>query len=161
MLIYYNDFFYLPLLNESGVECVYLNKAKKKLFRIPIIIKYIFKYKPDTIVAFLNTPSIIACLAKLLLHSFRLIVSERNTNQTISIKDKIKFFLYKYANYVVPNSYSQTEFIKYNFSKLQDKIVTITNFTDTNYFCPIQNKVNNNLLKIVCVGRVCEQKNVK
>ena len=161
MLIYHNDLFYLPLLNEAGVECVYFDKAKNKLFRIPIIIKYICKYKPNTIIAFLNTPSIIACLAKLLLHSFKLIVSERNTNQNISFVDKIKFFLYKYADYIVPNSYSQTKFIESNFHKLRDKIVTITNFTDTNYFCPIQNKANNNLLKIVCVGRVSEQKNVK
>lgn len=161
IIIYDADLFYLPLLKDTGVNCIYLEKAKNKLLRIPIVTKYIKHYNPDTVIAFLNTPSIIACLAKIVLKKFKLIVSERNTNLRLELRDRIKFMLYKYADYIVPNSYSQTEYIKAHYPRLQKKLVTITNFSDTNYFSPIQRDYNTEVLKISCVGRICEQKNIK
>lgn len=164
IIIYHKDMFYLPLLEWTGVECEYLEKASNKLRRIPTIFKYIKGYKPDTVVSFLKTPSLIACLAKMFVGNFRLIVSERNTTQKIALSDKIQFFLYRYADWIVPNSHSQSEFIKLHYPNLMNKTVTITNFVDTEHFCPISEmgtSQNDEPLKMVCVGRVSEQKNVK
>ena len=161
IIIYDADFFYLPLIRGTGVECVYLPKAKNKFRRIPIITNYIKQYKPDIVVAFLRTPSILSCLAKRKLHNFKLIVSERNTTQQITFADRIKFYLYKYADYVVPNSYSQQDFIRMYFPELASKTITITNFTDTDYFYPAVFVSSSDYLHIICVGRVCAQKNVK
>ena len=161
IIIYDEDFFYLPLLKGTGVVCEYIDKAKNKIMRIPRILRYVAKYKPDLIISFLANPSIIACVAKILVGGFRLIVSERNTNQSISFKDKIRFHLFKYADRIVPNSHSQKEFIKSHYPKLSDKVVTITNFVDTDYFCPNNEKQVNDVLKMVCVGRISQQKNVK
>lgn len=164
ILIYDADFFYLPLLSGTGVECVHLTKAKSKLKRIPVIVKYIKTYKPDVVIAFLSTPAIIACIAKKIIGNFRLVVSERNTNQSLTIADRIKFYLYRFADYVVPNSYSQREFIRLHYPKLVKKTVTITNFTDTKHFCPKEDlglRETEDKLKIVSVGRICKQKNVK
>lgn len=160
IITYHSDCFYKYLLTGSGVSYEYVDRARNKLLRIPIITRYIRQYAPDVVVAFLRTPSVITCCAKFLLRNFKLIVSERNTNQGISFSEKLKFFLYRAADYVVPNSYSQTAFLKHHCKRLAKKIVTITNFTDTDYFLPTTRE-GNSILKIACVGRICKQKNVK
>lgn len=162
IIIYDEDFFYLPLLKGTGVECEYIDKAKNKIRRIPQILRFVRNYRPDLIISFLANPSIMACIAKRLVGGFKLIVSERNTNQSISTKDKIRFNLFKYADWIVPNSHSQKEFIKSHYPKLAEKVVTITNFVDTDFFCPNNNEeLENNAMKMVCVGRISQQKNVK
>lgn len=113
----------------------------------------------DWVIAYKDGPAIIGCLLKLLGGNFRLIVSERNTNQQITRHDKIKFFLYRLADYVVPNSHAQADFIRHNFPKLNDKVVTITNFTDTQHFSPI-NRCHNNKLTVLTVARIASQKNI-
>ena len=164
IVIYNADFFYLPLLKGTGVECEYIAKAENKLRRVPQIIKFIKRYKPDTVISYLRTPSTIACIAKLVLRNFKLIVSERNTNQSITLRDKIRFSLFRRADWIVPNSYSQKQFIDEHYPELNPKTVTITNFVDTEHFCPMSGgkvSLDNTIIQIACVGRVCEQKNVK
>jgi glycosyltransferase involved in cell wall biosynthesis len=71
--------------------------------------------------------------------------------------------LYRAADAIVPNSFSQTNFIKKNYPGLGNKTYTITNFVDTELFVPALSDgigVDDNLTKIICVGRVCVQKNV-
>ncbi len=87
---------------------------------------------------------------------FKLIVSERNTNQSISRGDKVKFCFYRWADYVVPNAYAQANFIKQNFSALSDKTVTITNFTDIDHFKPIATPPNDKIV-IMTAARVAKQ----
>ena len=164
IVIYNNDFFYRPLLEGTGVVCEYVAKASNKLWRIPTLVKLIKKSKPDIVISFLRTPSVIACIAKLLLRNFRLIVSERNTTQKITFSERIRFFLFRYADKIVPNSYSQKDFIGIHYPNLKSKTVTITNFVDTNIFCPLEKEgvcQESDTLRIVSVGRVCQQKNVK
>ena len=163
LITYNDDMFYLPLLAGSGVDFEYLEKASNKLRRIPVVLKAIKKFEPDIVIAFLGTPSIIACIAKLVIGHFRLIVSERNTTQKISFSDRIRFFLYRYADRIVPNSYSQKEFISEHYPKLKEKTITITNFSDTEYFCPKKEmgETDNRIIKMISVARICEQKNVK
>lgn len=164
IIVYNNDLFYLPLLDGSGVECEYLEKANNSVRRIPQIVKYIRGYDPDLVISYLSTPSIIACLSKVILRKFKLIVSERNTNQSIGFRDRIRFFLYRFADWIVPNSHSQSCFITSHYPSLTNKILTITNFVDTDYFHPMQNSPvtsKASYLRVVCVGRISEQKNVK
>ncbi len=164
IIIYDQDFFYLPLLKKTGVECEYLYKAKNKLRRIPVITNYIKEHSPDVVVAFLRTPSIVACCAKIIVGGFKLIVSERNTTQHIGMIDRIHFHLCECADAIVPNSFSQGAFIHRFYPKLYEKTTVITNFTDTDYFRPAGIHIggsNGFVIRMSCVGRICEQKNVK
>lgn len=113
----------------------------------------------DWVIAYKDGPAVIGCLLKLLGFQFRLIVSERNTNQQNSKRDKIKFLLYRLADYVVPNSHSQADYIRGNYPKLQNKVVTITNFTDTSHFCPLD-FTSKDKLSILTVARIASQKNI-
>ena len=101
----------------------------------------------------------LACLLKMMGGQFRLIVSERNTTQVLTKREKLKFWLYRRADYVVPNSYSQEAFIKNHYPTLGKKTVAITNFTDTEHFSPAGSAVNQ-VPVMLTVGRVAKQKNV-
>lgn len=163
LITYNKDMFYLPLIKKTGVEFDYLEKASNKIRRIPTLVNYIKQNNPDIIITFLGTPSIIACIAKIIVGHFRLIVSERNTTQKVTLADRIRFFLYRFADWVVPNSYTQRDFIGEHYPSLREKTVSITNFSDTDYFRPklYKSVEKRNIIKMVSVARICEQKNVK
>lgn len=158
-VIYYHQIeFYKPFLDQNGVSnelVLGADDPKRRIFRIAKALKC---FNPDVVISYLDTPNIIACLLRLLGLRYKLIVSERNTTQRLNIKEKIKFHLMRWANVIVPNSFSQEKFIKDNYPSLSSKVVTITNFVDTNYFTPNERQYTE-ICRIISVARVSEQKN--
>lgn len=161
---YHKIEFYKPFLEEYNVPYCYLSKAEGTKRRILEIYKFIGKEKPDAIIAYQPTPSIIACIVRIFSKRYKLIVSERNTTQRIGLNERIRFFLFRYADYIVPNSHSQERFIKKHYPALEQKIKTITNFIDTSTFMPLGPAYstigNADCTKILTVGRITQQKNV-
>ncbi len=157
---YAPNHFYRDNLDRAGVTYRFWEKARDKKKRIGIIRKELLKAKPDTVITYLDTPCIIGCIAKLTGGKFSLIVSERNTTQKIGIKERLKFFLYRFADYIVPNSETQAQFIKHNFPSLSNKIWCITNFVDTDNFKPSKHENNSDEIRVLTVARVMPQKNV-
>lgn len=137
IITYHDNPFYAESLSKAGIPYVFLSKAERTISRFPVISKYLKQNKPDAVIAYLETPSILACMAKMLNPSFKLIVSERNTTQAISRNEKLRFKLFEIADFVVPNSFSQERFIKEHYPKLVSKVSAITNFVDLDYFVPI------------------------
>lgn len=162
-LITYHDIsFYGSFLKERGVEYEYLEKANKKWCRVYAIYRYIVDYSPDVVIAYLDVPSIIACFCKVLgAGKFRLIVSERNTTQQLTIKERVKFWSYRFADKIVCNSYTQANFVKDHFPLLTSKCEVITNYVDLNRFRPVPKYIpHEDYLHIVGIGRFSEQKNI-
>jgi len=135
---YYDNRFYVDTLLDAGVPYAYIKDAHGVFKRIWAVARYIMRVKPDWVISYLETPSIIASIVHGFNRNFKLIVSERNTTQVIGKNEKIRFNLYRFADYVVPNSYAQEGFILKNFPILKKKTVTIVNFVDTDYFIPIR-----------------------
>lgn len=156
---YHRNDFYRKDLEKNQVAYKNIIKGNKfsKLF---FVCQEIKRFKPDTVIAYIDGPTIISCLLKMFGLKYRLIVSERNTTQKLNIKDKIKFFLYRWADVIVPNSYSQETFLNTHFPNLIKKTKTITNFTDTNFFIPKVNKQESSILNILVVARIVPSKNV-
>lgn len=153
--------FYRTNLDKDGVRHRFIDNALNKIKRITIIRRELLKAKPDFVIAYLDTPSMISCLTKISGGKFKLIVSERNTTQKIRIKERLKFFLYRFADYIVPNSKTQAQFIKNHFPLLSNKIKCITNFVDTDKFKPSNiEDHDSNEIKILTVARIMPQKNV-
>lgn len=74
---------------------------------------------------------------------------------------KVKLFLYRFADYIVPNSYSQKNFIFRHSPKLNRKIHVITNFLDSSYFIPAAENLSRDIIPtILSVGRIVNQKNI-
>ena len=152
--------FYCKDLDEAGVKYRFIEQAQNKRKRVGIIRRKLLSAKPDTVITYLDTPSIIGCITKITGGKFNLIVSERNTTQKLTRKEKIKFFLYRFANHIVPNSFSQTKFINTHYPNLSKKVTCITNFVDTDKFKPSNIDHNSNEIKILTVARIMPQKNV-
>ena len=162
---YYPNDFYLPLLNQAKVAYRCVANGLSRGRRLLRIIRELYEERPSVVVAYLDTACVMACVAKLVLRvlrrDFKLIVSERNVTRKLGRRDKIKFFLYRFADYIVPNSYTQSEFIRLTYPSLADKIHVITNYVDAEYFHTNENlKEESDTIRILTVARISQQKNV-
>ena len=143
-----------------GMNYICLDSAGGKYKKLWAVYKYIKKEKFDIIITYKDGPSIIGCILKKLGGHFKLIVSERNTTQKNDRKTKIKMWLFKSADYIVPNSYSQESFIKQNYPQIQQKTHVIINYLDKERFVPqIDRKASGDVIKCIVVASIKEQKN--
>ena len=150
--------FFGQFLKDNGVEqCVVPNSQNTKL-RIPVMARFFSKEKPDYVIAYQETPSIVACVCKMLGCKYKLIVSERTTTQVIHTRDKIRFRLYRFADYIVPNSFTQGEFIAQNYSTLKQCTHVIPNFVDLTKFQP-KYHLRGEVPKIMVAASIVEHKN--
>ena len=158
---YIDSVFYLAFLQENGVTVRFLADASNYRHRFSVLRKQIARYKPHDVISYSVSPSVISCLLKAFGAKFNLIVSERNTTQTLTGRDRLRFFLYRWANVIVPNSNSQASFIKQHFPYLSSKITVITNFVDTEVFSPAKTRIpSRDIINVVCVGGLAPQKNI-
>lgn len=158
-LWYHKSNFYEKFLRNHNVKYLQI-LPKNKFTKLIYVCYHILRQKPSVIIAYLDSPCIIACIVKILCPWIRLIVSERNTTQILNRTERIKFFLYRFADAIVPNSYSQTNYIKEHYSNLDNKVFTITNYTDTEAFARLKEYNTSSRIQMVCVGRINEQKNI-
>ena len=157
---YYPQDFYLPTLKDGNVKYRYIPEAQRKSKRLSVLRKELKKANPDTVIAYLDTACMVACIIKVMGAKFKLIVSERNTTQHLSRRERLKFFLYRFADYIVPNSHTQSDFVKSNIPTLAHKVKCITNFVDTELFVPALQKSERTPRRILTVARIMPQKNV-
>lgn len=158
-LTYYHKIeFYKPFLDSNGVPNELIKGAANPLKRVFKIRRVIKQMSPDVVISYLDTPNVITCLLRAFGMRYKLIASERNTTQVLTRSEKVKFFLMRWADVIVPNSFSQEKFIQNNFPKLVDRVTTITNFVDTDAFAPSEISQSPKC-RILTVGRVSEQKN--
>ena len=160
-LAYYHDkIFYSSLLEEKNIQTWLIDVDEGVVKKIWQVYKFIRKGNYDAVIAYKSGPNMISCLTKMVGEHLKLIVSDRNTIQSVTHKDRVRYFLYKWADYVVPNSESQRQFICSHYPKLASKTICITNTTDIKRFCPAVKTISNSRLKIVTVARIAKQKNV-
>lgn len=162
-LVYHDIPFFRPELERNGIDCTVIkdNGRLSKFLRIFRIAHVIRRISPDVVVSYLHSPNVIACLLKMFGMKFRLVVSDRNTTLSVGAGERLMYSVYRLADVIVPNSDTQTEFIKKNFPALTQKVRTIHNFVDTDYFCPDGRIRREGVTRIICVGRLEPQKNVE
>ena len=161
VVTYHNDPFFKPVLEEKHILITGVEDGVSGLKRILGVRELIKTYKADCVIAYQETPSLIACIVRLLGVRFKLIVSERSTTQVKTTKDRIRFALYRKANYIVPNSYSQSDYLRNGYAWMAPKMRTITNFVDTNRFSPsLTPHKTNDCLQMVTASSVSMNKNI-
>lgn len=159
LITYVENQFYEPYLRENEVDYELVKELWNKKSRVLKAARYIRKYNPDVVISYLPSVNMAMCLAKPF-HRAKLIVSERNNNACVIRRDKIQFNLYRFADAIVPNSNSQGNFIRKNFSFLSEKVHPIINFVDVERFKPVESKPDNDKIRIITVARYTQQKNV-
>lgn len=155
---YHNIDFYKKQLDDVGVRNLVIPNGSNKKTRIWAVRTFLKKERPDWVVAYLETPSLLACIAKVTGCKFRLIVSERNTTQTVGMNERVRFFLYRWADAIVPNSYAQVNYLISHYPWMQKKLKTITNFVDLDYFSFIERK-KREVPEIVIAASIWKSKN--
>jgi glycosyltransferase involved in cell wall biosynthesis len=162
VVTYYDIPFYLHLLQNAKVP--YLNiKWQNKFQRAFFVRRAIRKIKPDIVIAFLVTASLLAILAGIPTRKFSLIVSERSTpiNNKFKFIDYIRWNFFRFADHVTTNSFAQERMIRKYASFLNNSICTITNCVDLNVFKQANNSFINahSEIKILIVARYSIEKN--
>lgn len=133
---YQDDQFYYGFLDENAVSHQLIKDARNHYKRIFSVRNFLIDEKPDWVIAYQETPSLIACAAKVLGCKYKLIVSERNTTQYVGIRDRVRFILYHFADAIVPNSYSQANFLINNYPWMSPRLKVISNFVNINHYYP-------------------------
>lgn len=161
-VVTYHDLpFYLPQLQQQKVDYENVPCGRGLLDRLHKIGRAIKQFNPDVVISYLDTPNLLTCLLHITnRRHWKLIVSERNTTQNLSLKERIKIAFYRFADHIVPNSYSQKDFISLHYPQYDKKCRVITNFVDTEVFCPVAKESDSDVLRIIGVGRILKQKNI-
>lgn len=160
IITYYDIPFYEAVLKENNIEYQCVAGRNTLWHRLSGIRKAIRDYRPDLVLSYLDTPNILACILKAFSGKWKLIVSERNTTQRLSMRERIKYLLFRYADLIVPNSYSQSQFLESHYPSLFNKCHVITNFVDTDLFTTAEPSRDEGALRLIGVGRIESQKNI-
>lgn len=150
------DSAYNAFLKSHNIVVETIQEGANRWKRIKVIKELVKEWTPDVVITYKDGVCMSACIARLLC-KFNLIVSERNTTQELSFYERLKFLLYNAATFIVPNSYSQGEFIDKHFPRLRDKVKVITNTLDFSKFTRAK---TDNELRVITVARLAPQKNV-
>jgi len=148
-LTYHPLNFYKAILdkNEIPVKCIQENHYLKRFLKLR---KYIRNNKADTVLSYLDSPNLICELSGFPFRKWKLIVSERSANPSISISftAKIKRYFHILSDYIVANSYRNIEMIKENISFIPNrKYKVIYNVVDLDKWKPANLPRQSNLDK--------------
>lgn len=161
MLVVFSDVspFYKEKVEQSGAQLVFDLRGLNRFQRVLRIVQWVKKYRPDAVIAYKDGVTMAACIVRMFTR-FNLIVSERNTTQVLTRYERVKFWLYRFADRIVPNSFSQKRFIEKRYPGLSGKTSVITNTLDTDSFDGSGEGSGSDRLVVVTTARVVEQKNV-
>jgi glycosyltransferase involved in cell wall biosynthesis len=162
VLAYHPFDFFREYLEEEGVPVEFIHH-RGKLHRIFAVSRALRSGKSDAVIAFLQTPCIIAELSRLVGRRFTLVVSERNTEPPgpLTLTRRTALWLHRFADAVVTNSYAQESELRKIRPGLSSRITTIQNCVDLERFQPSDagNRIVPEELNLLCVGRFQPQKN--
>ena len=158
VLTYGSSDFYKGYLDDNHIRNIVVGNSFGPIQRILAIKKFLKEENPHWVIAYQETPSLIASFIKFSGIDFKLLVSERNTTQQLKLIDKARFFLYRYANVIVPNSYSQENFLASRYEWMKKKLCTITNFVDLDNFS-FNSHIRNDIPLIVIAASIWPPKN--
>ena len=90
----------------------------------------------------------------------KVICSDRNSSTFLSFRHKLLLNgLYRRADFIIPNSKTQADFIISHKPQLRPKLHTIHNYTDLEQFVPSEIPTDLSVIKVVIFGRYSSQKN--
>jgi glycosyltransferase involved in cell wall biosynthesis len=146
---------------NKAVHRVHLAPRKSTFAKVMAVQKYLLTAKMDVEFAFSQRMSVLSLFILLLRPRVKVISGERNYTIGRATKFErilLKTGIYRRANYIVPNSYSQGRYLASIKPYLKKKIHVITNYTDINEYLssPLP---HNDAIRIGIFCRFEKQKN--
>lgn len=124
--------------------------------------RYFLCLKTDCIIAYRQCANL-RVLPPLFFRSrkkLKVICSDRNASSRVSFRHKLLLdWLYQRADFIVPNSKTQTDFIVSYKPQLRPKLHTIHNYTDLQQYVTSDIPVDQTVIKIAIFARYSAQKN--
>ncbi len=146
---------------DSRIKRIRIAPEKNKFIKFLSIIKYFITLKADVVISFCQQNNMLVIPGLLFNSGIRLIVGERNyTIGGLTKIERILFnYLYRRAEYIVPNSHAQANHIIENSEQLKDKVRVITNYTDITLFRDSIKNIVSTQKRICVFARYAPQKN--
>lgn len=150
------DFYVLP----KGIHRLRLRHNGRGVSKLLSIYKYFLRVRTDCVISFGARENFFCLIPLLFRPKVKVLAGERSVSfKGLTLYKKVNYsFLYKRANYIVPNSYSQWNEIMAIAPKYEPKINVITNYTDINIYKPVP-KAESIPLRIGVFARYSEVKN--
>ncbi len=145
---------------SESIRRIRIAENKNKFIKLLAIFWFFVRIETDVVISFGQRASLF-CLGPLFIrYKIKVICGERNL--TVGEPSKTERFLWKYlykrANWIVPNSFSQGKYIVSRYKNLEPKIKTIINYTDINKY--LFSEYSNHLqLQVSLFCRYNKQKN--
>ena len=155
---YHDCGFFKGVLDADGIENEVIAGAAVHWRRIWTVARYLRRERADWVIAYQETPSLVACMARLLGMKSRLVVSERSVTQRVGWSDRVRFFLYRWSDAIVPNSWAQGEFLCGRYPWMRERVKVIENFVDLDAF-RYEAKKKREVAEIAVVATIWEPKN--
>ena len=123
--------------------------------------KYFFRVKTDCIISFRERMNFVVLLSVLFRKKVKVIAGERSlTIGSPSTIGKInQLFLYNRADHIVTNSFSQAQYLRSLHKRWENKVCTITNYTDLDVYRPSPEPESDQVLMIGVFARFSPHKN--
>ncbi len=164
-LFYYNaPHYFLDHIKDYPIQIKFIQKKSKFGFRMMwSMSRFIRKNSFDIALSFMIAPSFHLLIANLLTgKKTKVVLSERTFEDCVpSLHKKFRYF-YRFADYILANSYHQQEVLKKLFPKYHSKIGTIGNgviFSEFKF--REQHVFDSGELKIIGIGRIAKLKNIR
>ena len=147
---------------NSRIARKHICQGKTKLRKVVALFFRIWKRSPDAIISFEQRTNFLTLIPLLLKKSPIVIVGERNYTRGHSSRIERVLFrhLYKRADFIVPNSKSQGDYISEICPRLASKIKVIHNYTHVQVE-ETANETKSDVLRIGVFARYAPQKNLK
>lgn len=151
-------------LYEAGIQVHWYSKRGRFSPGVILAIRDLINQgHVNLVLSFLPTPNFYAVLAGRLLnrHHVPVIVSERfcDLPNGISRVERFSRQIYRLATHMITNSHHQRINLVNKYPWLQNRISTIYNGYDLNYFTPVVDEPNNSPLQILTIASVSPYKN--
>lgn len=134
VISYYPQNHFKHLLEEFNVEHLLITE-NSQIKRAISIRKAIQNYQPQALIAFSDTPSLLAIFSTIFFKKFKLVVSERYLQLTEkSLKRTLLRLMYPICDAITTNSFANAKTIKKFNPLIKSKVHTIYNVVDLSKF---------------------------
>lgn len=145
----------------ADINRVRIKESSSKILKLLYIFEYFLFSDAECIISYRQACNVRVLIPLLFRRDVRVICSERNfTYGKPTVYEKLLLsFLYKRANFIVPNSYSQADHLTLVAPQYKNKIIPIINYTDLNHYIYLGIPQNTEKIKICIFSRFSNQKN--
>jgi glycosyltransferase involved in cell wall biosynthesis len=161
ILTYYPQSFFEPALQRAGVahQCLHEPSRPKRVARFH---QHLNRIRPDVVITFSRTPSMLAELATIPMRRFPVVAMEGTNPPVFSFSwSVLPLFLHSLASVIVCNSHTNRLLLEGQAPWLRKRLVTVYNGLNTDIYCPAEpGRRPVQPMRLLGLGRFSPEKNI-